>query len=76
MSRESAARFAGQIKEGFVGNTVMIQRKALAKIGVWDERIQAGDFDLYLRTKQRAEQVGAVVLCLQPPRGTRRADTR
>lgn len=55
---DRAYRFAGQIKEGFVGNTVMIQRKALAKIGLWDERIQAGDFDLYLRTKQRADQVG------------------
>ena len=50
---DRAARFAGQIKEGFVGNTVMIQRSAIAKIGLWDERVQAADFDLYLRCKTR-----------------------
>jgi GT2 family glycosyltransferase len=46
-------QFNGQIKEGFVGNTVMLQRTALAKIGLWDQRIQAADFDLYLRSKAR-----------------------
>ena len=60
-------RFKHQIKEGFVGNTVMIARSALAKIGLWDERIQAADFDLYLRTKKREQEVGdmrAMHLCL------------
>ena len=52
------SRFAGQVKEGFVGNTVMIRRRALAKIGLWDERQQGADFDLYLRTKQRAKEMG------------------
>ncbi len=46
-------RFKHQIIEGFVGNTVMVSRGALDKIGLWDERIQAADFDLYLRTKKR-----------------------
>lgn len=59
-NNDRRCRFAGQIKEGFVGNTVMIQRKALVKIGQWDERVQAGDFDLYVRTKQRSEQVGDI----------------
>lgn len=53
-------RLAGQVKEGFVGNTVMIHRTALDKIGLWDERLQAADFDLYLRTKQRAITVGDI----------------
>lgn len=47
-------RFAGHIKEGFVGNTVMLRRSALEKIGLWDERVQAGDFDLYMRSKMRS----------------------
>ncbi|WP_051710429.1 glycosyltransferase family 2 protein [Andreprevotia chitinilytica] len=58
--RDRQQRFAGQIKEGFVGNTVMLHRDALAKIGPWDERVQAADFDLYLRTKQRAAEVGDI----------------
>lgn len=48
------AKFAGEIKEGFVGNTVMLRRSALEKIGLWDERVQAADFDLYLRSKARS----------------------
>jgi GT2 family glycosyltransferase len=58
--RERNERFAGVVKEGFVGNTVMMRRQALDKIGLWDERIQAADFDLYLRTKTRSEQVGDI----------------
>jgi glycosyltransferase involved in cell wall biosynthesis len=64
-ARRSA--FPGAIKEGFVGNTVMIHRNALAKIGLWDEKIQEADFDLYLRTKQRADQfsdIKPVHICL------------
>lgn len=53
-------RFRHQIKEGFVGNTVMIQRSALAKIGLWDEQQQGADFDLFLRTKVRARDVGDI----------------
>jgi GT2 family glycosyltransferase len=59
--------FSGVVKEGFVGNTVMIHRSALSKIGLWDERLQAADFDLYLRTKQRAAQfadIKPVHICL------------
>lgn len=53
-------QFAGVVKEGFVGNTVMIRRQALDKIGLWDARVQAADFDLYLRTKTRALAVGDI----------------
>jgi len=52
--------FGHQVKEGFVGNTVVLQRSALEKIGWWDERIQAADFDLYLRSRQRADSVGDI----------------
>jgi len=66
-SRGRNNEFAGQIKEGFVGNTVVMTRSALSKIGLWDERIQAADFDLYLRTKARADRFGdmkPVHICL------------
>ena len=53
-------QFSGQIKEGFVGNTVMLRRSALDKIGLWDERIQAADFDLYLRCKARSLSQGDI----------------
>lgn len=46
--------------EGFVGNTVMMSRRAIELIGPWDERIQAADFDLFLRTKTRARDHGDI----------------
>lgn len=46
-------KFRHQIKEGFVGNTVMMRRSVIERIGLWDERILGADFDLYLRTKKR-----------------------
>ena len=48
------------VREGFVGNTVVVKREALDKIGWWDERINAADFDLYLRTKQRFLDYGDI----------------
>lgn len=46
--------FEGKTKEGFVGCAIMMKRSAIDKVGLWDERIQAADYDLYLRSKQRA----------------------
>ena len=59
-SRQRAQDFALQCKPGFVGNTVMMTRRALALAGVWDERIQAADFDLYLRVQQRHAEHGDI----------------
>lgn len=53
-------RFGTAIKEGFVGNTVMMKRSAIAKIGLWDERIQGADFDLYIRSKKRNIENGDI----------------
>lgn len=58
--QQRKTNFRHQIRLGFVGNTVMIRRSALAKVGQWDERIQSGDFDLYLRTYKRALEVGDI----------------
>jgi glycosyltransferase involved in cell wall biosynthesis len=58
---EQRARDHGlQRKPGFVGNTVMMTRRALDLIGVWDERIQAADFDLYMRVQQRHTEHGDI----------------
>jgi GT2 family glycosyltransferase len=51
-------RWKLQVKEGFVGNTVLMKRSAVDKIGMWDEQIQAADFDLYIRSKERALRNG------------------
>jgi hypothetical protein len=59
----SAARLAQHgtaVREGFVGNTVIIKRSALARIGLWDERINWADFDLFLRTRQRHREKGDI----------------
>jgi GT2 family glycosyltransferase len=53
-------RFKNTIKEGFVGNTVVMNSSALLKIGLWDEQLQGADFDLYLRSKIRAEKFGDI----------------
>jgi GT2 family glycosyltransferase len=53
-------RFRLQVKEGFVGNTVLMTRAAIERIGPWDERIQGADFDLYLRSKERALREGDI----------------
>ena len=57
---ERYRRFRGQAAEGFVGNTVMMTRSALDKLGPWDETMQGADFDLYLRSKTRALAQGDI----------------
>ncbi len=47
-------RFGLAVRNGFVGSSVVMRRSALEKIGLWDERIQAADFDLFLRAKARS----------------------
>jgi GT2 family glycosyltransferase len=57
-SENRLKHFRYKTLEGFVGNTVMMTRRAVDLIGLWDERIQAADFDLYLRSKKRAQLYG------------------
>ncbi len=52
--------FKHRIKEGFVGSTIMIHREAIEKIGLWDERMQQADYDLYLRIKERSLKEGDI----------------
>ncbi len=57
---ERMVDFKYKIVEGFVGNTVLMTRRAIELIGPWDERIQTADFDLYLRSKIRARDHGDI----------------
>ncbi len=51
-------KFGSSVSEGFVGNTVVIKKSAIEKIGMFDERIQSADFDLYVRSKKRSLEKG------------------
>jgi GT2 family glycosyltransferase len=52
--------FGDKTIEGFVGNTVVMKKSAIEKLGLWDEKIQAADFDLYIRSKKRASETGDI----------------
>ncbi|MDQ3191949.1 MAG: glycosyltransferase [Bacteroidota bacterium] len=53
-SEQRQKKFGSQVIEGFVGNTVVMTRKAIELLGLWDEKIQAGDFDMFMRSKKRS----------------------
>jgi hypothetical protein len=57
---ERQKRFGTKTMEGFVGNTVVMTRKAIDLLGKWDERVQSGDFDLYMRSKIRSIEFGDI----------------
>jgi len=48
------AIFKESVIPGISGSAVLLTRKGLNVLGMFDNRIQAGDFDLYLRAKERA----------------------
>lgn len=49
-------KFKDKVIEGFSGSCIIIKKTALKKIGLWDERMQVADFDLFFRTKERSIQ--------------------
>jgi GT2 family glycosyltransferase len=56
-------KYQWNIVEGIVGNNVMMTRRGLNLAGLWDERLQVADFDLFMRTKKRALEVGDIKPC-------------
>jgi len=54
-------QFGSQTIEAYSGSCILMHRRALEKVGMWDARIQAGDWDLYNRIKLRQERVGDIV---------------
>ena len=57
------AAFKDRLVPGIVGSCVLTRRTFMKSIGGWDARVQAADWDLYLRLCERAEMVGD----LRPP---------
>jgi glycosyltransferase involved in cell wall biosynthesis len=57
------AAFKDRLVPGIVGSCVLTRRSFMEAIGGWDSRVQAADWDLYLRLCERAEMVGD----LRPP---------
>lgn len=54
------AQFGNKIRLGISGSNVLLTRKGLETIGLWDERIQAADFDIFMRTRKRFIEVGDI----------------
>ena len=52
--------FSVKTIEGFVGNSVIMTRNAVEKVGKFDVRIQAADFDLCMRSIRRFEAFGDI----------------
>ena len=50
------ADFDDEIITGIIGDNVMMTRRGLEIAGLWDERIQSADFDLFMRVQQKIEQ--------------------
>lgn len=56
-------KFHNVVKEGFVGHSVFCTRRAITLIGLWDEKLQAADFDIYMRSKKRNLEFGDIKPC-------------
>jgi len=56
-------QFGYRTVEGIVGNNVMMTRRAIEIMGLWDERIQGADWDLFIRTKKRSVEMGDIKPC-------------
>ena len=52
--------FKDRLVSGIVGSCVVARRSFMQAIGGWDIRVQAADWDLYLRLRERADAVGDV----------------
>ena len=60
LSNEMYHYFHGHLYEGIIGACVLLRRSLLNKIGLLDERIQAADWDLYLKVRKREVEFGDV----------------
>ena len=54
------AAFKDQMVSGIVGSCVVSKTQFMQAIGGWDTRVQAADWDLYLRLRERADTVGDI----------------
>lgn len=58
--RQVKQTFQDRLVSGIVGSCVLARRSFMEGIGGWDSRVQAADWDLYLRLCQRAEMAGDI----------------
>ena len=58
--KEIGAAFRDRLVSGIVGSCVVTRRSFMRAIDGWDTRVQAADWDLYLRLRERAEVVGDI----------------
>jgi glycosyltransferase involved in cell wall biosynthesis len=58
--REVGTAFHGRLLPGIVGSCVVMPRALAERIGGWDPRVQAADWDLYLRLRQQVEEQGDI----------------
>lgn len=61
--RRRYAQYGLQVVEGIVGNNVFMTRRGLDLAGLWDERLQVADFDLFMRSKKRQLEKGDLQPC-------------
>lgn len=49
--------FSDRLVPGIVGSCVVARRSFMQSIGGWDTRVQAADWDLYMRLRERADTI-------------------
>ena len=47
-------QFKDEVIEGFSGSCILMKKSMIDKVGLWDERMQVADFDLFFRIKERS----------------------
>ena len=58
--RHVKAAYQDQLVSGIVGSCVVTRRSFMQAMGGWDTRVQAADWDLYLRVRERADTAGDI----------------
>jgi GT2 family glycosyltransferase len=53
-ARKRFDKWKYQTNEGYSGSAIVIRKSFLSEIGLWDERIQSADFDLFNKVKELA----------------------
>lgn len=56
--RQIRELFSGRLLTGIMGSCVVVRRSFMDRLGGWDPRVQAGDWDLYLTVRDRIERTG------------------
>ncbi|GHT32678.1 glycosyl transferase [Bacteroidia bacterium] len=53
-------KYKYEMRLGFSGPAIIFSRLGLEKAGLWDERLQCADFDLYARLRKRHAEIGDI----------------